>query len=879
MKKYLACMLIVLTFLCAAAQAEYALEDGYRVIAGENGKYGLEDAAGKAVLEPVYDEIGVFFAWPDGGQRCWLVQDGKYGWYPATDGGAVPCKLESKPEIFSNYVVCDDRIWSLDGTPANDTLYARLIPLNENRLAAWEFTGTEAQWTKLYDSWGGRMDYAAGEAVILDENLEAVFSLACDFIRAESGGLCAFMDFDADPEGDQWDAGYVNPENGTIACRKRTNLDLGDFDSGYARSFQNGKGGANLIDLRFEKVFSGDYDWITAFIDGYAVLCNEIWDGENISGYRCTLINDRLEEIMEFKTGTAVNDIWCNGQIIVNDGDYGLYYVHDLEKKLLLKGKFVGKITTDDRVRYQNEEGRWGYISGSGENVIPAVYIDARDFSEGYAAVQDAGGKWMLINPEGENVFGCSWDYVEDFRMGHAYVRDAGGGCLINAAGEKVRPALARLHSVSDDYHPYAPLPDWDGGIAEIYAQSHGLRIFKSDEGKYGVMDADENILAPAVYDEAQPPREYGQGIYRVLLKRDERWGWCGTDGFCDAKWINCPDSVFAGLTLVSLEAGSGFGVPGDRYLVHADGGPTDNVAYAELQIIGDGILAMREKGSEITFVLDEGFRQLFSLECDTIYSVREGLCCFRKGDLWGFCDLEGNVIVEPVSSMATEFVDGYAVVTRYSDRRGEEQGLINARGELVVEFGKYAMIYGFKDGYCVIRTEDHSFPDEDEYGSFTRPWHDYIIVDTGLRTCTSFSGNAHDNRSGDLFVYFDREDSVMIDARGNEILRAESFGTWSNGYCRFKQNGLCGFLDEEGRIVLPAKYQDAGDFGDNGLAAVKDEDGWKFIDVRGETAFEFETRGSYPGAFIDGYAAVDYEWYINEKGEKVAPMHVEFGF
>jgi len=286
----------------------------------------------------------------------------------------------------------------------------------------------------------------------------------------------------------------------------------------------------------------------------------------------------------------------------------------------------------------------------------------------------------------------------------------------------------------------------------------------------------------------------------------------------------------------------------------------------------------MREAGSSITFVVDGGFRQVFSLECDSIYGQSEGLYCFSRNGLWGWCDETGRVVIEPISHMASEFSDGYAVITRYNQRKSsEEYALINARGEMMIEFGRYELIHGFEDGYAIIRAEDHSYPENPNGNGWIIPWHKYIIVDAQLNTCCEFYGNSHNlNRSG-RFVYFENSDSVMIDAAGNEIHRMESIGELNHGYRRFRENGLYGFMDEAGKILLPARFADAGDFGANGLCLVRETAGseWKCINIAGET--QFSVNCSYAGNFHDDeYAVLDYEWYINEKGEISAPFSTD---
>lgn len=51
------------------------------------------------------------------------------------------------------------------------------------------------------------------------------------------------------------------------------------------------------------------------------------------------------------------------------------------------------------------------------------------------------------------------------------------------------------------------------------------------------------------------------------------------------------------------------------------------------------------------------------------------------------------------------------------------------------------------------------------------------------------------------------------------------------------KKNGLCGYIDRAGNVVLPLKWKNANVFND-GYAAVKDDEGWKIIDVTGSVIY-----------------------------------------
>ena len=63
---------------------------------------------------------------------------------------------------------------------------------------------------------------------------------------------------------------------------------------------------------------------------------------------------------------------------------------------------------------------QFGYIDLEGKEVITPKYFDAKDFSQGYAAVKtSSGGKWNLIDIDGNPVTGADFDKIEAFKGGY----------------------------------------------------------------------------------------------------------------------------------------------------------------------------------------------------------------------------------------------------------------------------------------------------------------------------------------------------------------------------------------------------------------------------------------------------------------------------
>lgn len=105
-----------------------------------------------------------------------------------------------------------------------------------------------------------------------------------------------------------------------------------------------------------------------------------------------------------------------------------------------------------------------------------------------------------------------------------------------------------------------------------------------------------------------------------------------------------------------------------------------------------------------------------------------------------------------------------------------------------------------------------------------------------------------------------------LINRQGEWIVppgRYEDLATFSEGRCGFKKNGLWGFLDREGREVIPAKYeQDEPDdvqF-NQGLCALRrpgQGDDVSYVCLHADTGKEVALPADCVGSFSEGLAAV----------------------
>ena len=125
-----------------------------------------------------------------------------------------------------------------------------------------------------------------------------------------------------------------------------------------------------------------------------------------------------------------------------------------------------------------------GYINTSGELVIPIQYNFGRDFSNGYAPVQDIKTeKWGIINKQGEVTVPFQWDEIT--RVGEYYrvrtyanysnTTGAGvGGTygLIDAHGNMVLECIYGSINFGESYYTVSKDAEWmiyDADLKRIY--------------------------------------------------------------------------------------------------------------------------------------------------------------------------------------------------------------------------------------------------------------------------------------------------------------------------------------------------------------------------------------------------------------------------
>lgn len=232
---------------------------------------------------------------------------------------------------------------------------------------------------------------------------------------------------------------------------------------------------------------------------------------------------------------------------------------------------------------------------------------------------------------------------------------------------------------------------------------------------------------------------------------------------------------------------------------------------------------------------------------------------------IYGYIDKMGNEVIPAKFSIAGDFKNGIALVDleNYIDKTGkvltgnelefqdkivifsqdEKMGLRYLNGKVVVPCN-YDVIQNFSDGMAAV-CKEHLWGYVDPLGTFVIP-------------CSYHSSNYYDN-------------GVMDD--WGEYGAPDEANDFHEGLVMVMRNRMAGFLNKQGKTVIPFVYKRAKDFSE-GLAAVKTSQKWGFVDKEGNNVIpcQYDTVASFKEGLV---AAVKNGkcGYINASGQEVVPF------
>jgi hypothetical protein len=343
-----------------------------------------------------------------------------------------------------------------------------------------------------------------------------------------------------------------------------------------------------------------------------------------------------------------------------------------------------------------------------------------------------------------------------------------------------------------------------------------GLAVAKKD-GKYGYLDINGNIVIPFIYDIAF---DFENGIANVQSPNENS---------CVKHYTGYIDKT--GREVIPIKFNGFRTAYGDGELV--------------LAFIGVG------KNSDWWLVNMKNYQVLSLTSYDNCNDPSDGLVGVSKNGVWGFINIEGQVVVPFLYDEVKSFSEGLAAVKKdgkwvFIDRTGTE---------VISEASQHYAV--FSNGLAPIE-RDGKWGFMDKTGA--------VIVGfkyDGVREYMEGIAAVEINGKWGL-----------VDSFGNEIttlIYDEALYT-TNGLTRVERDRKWGFVDKTGREVVPLIYDYVNNYSEN-LAAVKVTSKWGFIDIFGKVVVPIiynEVRD-----YQNGFAKVNLQgstydansFYINRIG------------
>lgn len=264
--------------------------------------------------------------------------------------------------------------------------------------------------------------------------------------------------------------------------------------------------------------------------------------------------------------------------------------------------------------------------------------------------------------------------------------------------------------------------------------------------------------------------------------------------------------------------------------------------------------------GQKYGYVNNKGVVQITTQYKDA-RSFSQGLAAVSTGDKqWQYIDKTGTVKIAGPFLEADVFSEGLAGVSMPHDLGSGvmsfRKGYIDQTGKMVIA-PAYNYVMPFKNGRAVV-TVSESTPAG--YKSY------YVLIDkTGKRLTTQEFVSIYHIPSEGLYpvkisgssgLNSDKDVWGVIDEKG--VLQSARFKSqpyFSEGLTTFSQDGLTGYMDKSGTVVIKNTYKNAMAFNE-GMAAVLTENGqWGFINKKGEMVIKPAYISA--GRFSEGVAVV----------------------
>ena len=667
-----------------------------------------------------------------------------------------------------------------------------------------------------------------------------------------------------------------------------------NFANGYAPIARDYKWG--FIDEEGNMITDYEYNEALYFSEGLApVRKDNKWGYINEKGE--VAIDFIYDEVSTFEPETKL--AW-----VIKDNKAG---VIDATGKIVVEQIY-------DKIGMFNEglapvllNGKMGCIDKDGNVVIDIKYDRITKFSNGLACVQ-LNKKLGFIDKENNVVIPIEYTSAVAFYSDYTFVKKENEDefIVINKNNEII--SKIKCDSVTPIVDGVAIIEkDEMYNLVDIYGNklsnyeyedfsefSEGLVAVQLDE-MWGFVNTKGELVIPCIFDEVG---DFSNGIVNACYAGN--WGFIDTKGEVVLPFkynVSSVTNFYEGFATVYNDGfNCGFlnktgefviGNITEKIVDYSDAMINENYAslekdgkwglydkngnllidhiYDDNLFVREERICMEDPETGLEGVLDVNGNIIADFKYDKVFEYSNGMAIYNvvdenDEDYYGFLDSEGNEIIEAVYTDAWNFSkNGTATV-----EKDGEYFIINKKGEIISNAVTNYIITPFSNDLA-------GFEDFSELCG-------YVNLDGQVVIEPTYDDVNEFNEYGTAMVEDTDGKMWLIDTKGNKVTDVgydEMSRFVNDGLIKVEKDGLFGYIDYNGNVVVEPQYKDAKDFSD-GLAAVMKDKLYGYIDTKGNLVIDYkyllaQDFNSGLAHVIEDYSVMTKEQYfINKEGNKV---------
>ena len=464
---------------------------------------------------------------------------------------------------------------------------------------------------------------------------------------------------------------------------------------------------------------------------------------------------DRSEVFLYMLSESSMASEWTKREVLYAESE-GKHIIPILLDDNKFKGWFKFHFGNIDFVLYDNQEHFRRLVCSicSRLNITPLVSYnnDALNYLCQYIDHDKMGFKSTFDN---RVYITPQFDYAENFYEGISRVQNGNKYGYVDKTGKIIAPCIYPIARRFNDGMA------WVGRIVRTRISKTILGDLTIHDYEYGAISAKGEIVVPfKEYKEA--PEDFSEGLAAVY-NEDKMCGFIDKQGMivipCQYKFGLTDKKYFeCGSALVCNPSCS------EYYLLDKEG----NVKVKLRKEVVAGRIGNNARG--------------------------EGMIGFSQGGKYGFINIfEKKIVVQPLYTTISNFVDGFAQVGKTWD----EQGFINKNGDVVIPL-IYQQVNSFSEGLAWVKLHNKCMA-IDKRGK--------IIIDGKFDDAFSF----HDGVSKVGIGESKTRQYGIIGKDANMIIPCSYDGIdgsfWGDVMWAQK-NGKYGAIDKYNRVVIPFVYE-----------------------------------------------------------------------